>query len=96
MTTHSFNEIAKQISREKERDFWWNCHVRDIRGEDIYTDFCVYTHIYEWKRDNPKHFAEYLKKFNKTLTTYQRKFLAEKYFGYKFDEDKQVWTKCDN
>lgn len=59
-------------------------HCDEIRGDNIYTDFKVWcnsqglSHL----KTNEGAFSDWLKQNNIVLTDYQRRYIAENYFGY--------------
>ena len=59
-------------------------HLKEVRGEYIYLDFCVWCNCYaeQETKQNEKAFAEWLKRENHTLTEYQRRWIAENHFGW--------------
>ena len=69
----------------------WERHCKQVRGEYIYLDFCVWCNCYaeQETKQNEKAFAEWLKRENRTLTEYQRRWIAENYFGWQFTWNKQ-------
>ena len=69
----------------------WERQLKEVRGEYIYTDFCVWLHCQGKSElwNNEKAFAEWLKRENRTLTEYQRRWIAENHFGWQFTWDKQ-------
>ena len=69
----------------------WGRRLKEVRGEYIYTDFCVWLHCQGQAelRNNEKAFAEWLKRENRTLTEYQRRWIAENHFGWQFTWNKQ-------
>lgn len=77
------NSRMKRESRER--------HLKEVRGEYIFTDFCVWLHCQGQAelRNNEKAFAEWLKRENRTLTEYQRRWIAENHFGWRFTWNKQ-------
>ena len=93
METQTFEEQCRiehnsRIQREsRERQ------LKEVRGEYIYTDFCVWLHCQGQAelRNNEKAFAEWLKRENRTLTEYQRRWIAENHFGWRF-----IWNKQKN
>ena len=95
METQTFEEeIAiehlARINAEK-----WGRRLKEVRGEYIYLDFCVWCNCYaeqETKR-NERAFAEWLKRENRTLTEYQRRWIAENHFGWQFtwNSEKKEW-----
>lgn len=79
-------EHNSRIQRES-----WERHCKQVRGEYIYTDFCVWCNCYaeQETKQNEKAFAEWLKRENRTLTEYQRRWIAENHFGWRFTWNKQ-------
>ena len=69
----------------------WGRQLKEVRGEYIYLDFCVWCNCYaeQETKQNEKSFAEWLKRENRTLTEYQRRWIAENHFGWQFTWDKQ-------
>ena len=70
METQTFEEQCRiehnsHIQRES-----WERHLKEVRGEYIYLDFCVWLHCQGKSelRNNEKAFAEWLKRENRTLT----------------------------
>lgn len=91
-------EYNSRIQRES-----WERHCKQVRGEYIYVNFCVWCNAFNNSngKNDAKLFAKFLKQENIELTFWQRKHLAEKYFGYKYEykRDKGEWkiTKlCQN
>lgn len=88
------NELT-EISKERKNKEHWDRLWQDSIGENIYTEFKAWCNAYKkgQGKDNPNTFAEYLKTENLELTFWQRKHLAEKYFGYKYEykHDKEEW-----
>ena len=82
-------EHNSRIQRES-----WERHLKDVRGEYIYLGFCVWCNCQgdDGKlRASERAFAEWLKKENRTLTEYQRRWIAENHFGWQF-----IWNKQKN
>ena len=96
MEAKTFEE-ERQIEQRKEQQEWaWRHHCREVRGEFIYTDFCVWCNCQgdDGKlRASERAFAEWLKRENRTLTEYQRRWIAENHFGWQFtwNEEKKEW-----
>ena len=69
----------------------WGRRLKEVRGEYIYLDFCVWCNCYaeQETKQNEKAFAEWLKRENRTLTEYQRRWIAENHFGWQFTWNKQ-------
>lgn len=64
-------------------------------GEHIYTDFRIWCNAFRdaQGKTDAKVFSEYLKEQNVSLSFWQKKHLAEKYFGYKYEwnDEEQKW-----
>ena len=69
----------------------WGRRLKEVRGEYIYLDFCVWCNCYaeQETKQNERAFAEWLKRENRTLTEYQRRWIAENHFGWQFSWNKQ-------
>ena len=91
----TFEGQIRQIQDERHRREHWEHQRKQANGEYIYVNFCVWCNIYANKetKTDPKAFAKWLKQENIELTFWQRKHLAEKYFGYKYEYDyeKKDW-----
>lgn len=91
-----FNKIITILSKERnERDRQF-IKGRILRGEHIYTDFCLWCLAFDHRGEetNVFTFDNFLKEESITLTFWQRKHLMEKYFGFKYNYDakKNKWT----
>lgn len=86
---------AHQDRVDRERQEY---ETRERNGENIYLDFCIWCNAFkEMKgKNSDTTFAEYLKKENITLSFWQRKHIAEQYFGYQFtfDSNAKKWNIC--
>ena len=95
MQTQPFEEEISQIRAERHRNEREQRHLKEVRGEYIYLDFCVWCNCYaeQETKQNEKAFAEWLKRENRTLTEYQRRWIAENHFGWRFtwNEEKNEW-----
>ena len=97
METQTFEEeiLIEHNSRNQRESR--ERHLREVRGEYIYLDFCVWCNCQgdtDYKlRNNERAFAEWLKRENRTLTFWQRKWIAENHFGWQFtwNEEKEEW-----
>ena len=73
----------------------WGRRLKEVRGEYIYLDFCVWCNCYaeQETKQTEKAFADWLKKENRTLTEYQRRWIAENHFGWRFtwNKEKNEW-----
>ena len=95
MQAQTFEEEISQIRAERHRNESRERRLKEVRGEYIYLDFCIWCNCYaeqETKR-NERAFAEWLKRENRTLTEYQRRWIAENHFGWQFtwNEEKKEW-----
>ena len=91
MEAQTFEEQIMEIRAERHRNESRERHLKEVRGEYIYTDFCVWCNCYaeQETKQNEKAFAEWLKRENRTLTEYQRRWIAENHFGWQFTWNKQ-------
>ena len=89
----TFEEEISQIRAERYRNEMEQRQLKEVRGEYIYLDFCVWCNCYaeQETKQNEKAFAEWLKRENRTLTEYQRRWIAENHFGWRF-----IWNKQKN
>lgn len=87
----SFYEEIEEIHEAKVKEDYERHHLRKLRGDDTYTFFCLWCNAFNHGegQDDSKLFAKFLKEENITLTSYQRRYLAEKYFGFKFEYDEK-------
>ena len=71
--------------------------LMDIRGENIYIGFCVWCNCQgdtnHKLRGSAKVFANWLKNKKIVLSEYQRRYIANKYFGWEFywNEKESKW-----
>ena len=95
METKTFEEEIRIEHRNQNKKWAWERYCREVRGEYIYLDFCVWLHCQGKSelRNNERAFAEWLKRENRTLTEYQRRWIAENHFGWQFtwNEEKKEW-----
>ena len=95
MEEKTFEEEIIEIRAERHRNESRERQLKEVRGEYIYTDFCIWLHCQGQAelRNNEKAFAEWLKRENHTLTEYQRRWIAENHFGWQFtwNEGKKEW-----
>ena len=81
------NSRIQRESRERQ--------LKEVSGEYIYLDFCIWCNCYaeQETKQNEKAFADWLKRENRTLTEYQRRWIAENHFGWQFtwNEEKNEW-----
>ena len=84
-----FDTIARQMTKERHR----NEYYEDLRnanyGEQVYTMFKCWCWAFKNGKGqtDAKVFAEYLNSENKELDFWAKKHLAEKYFGYEYEYD---------
>lgn len=97
MDNKSFEEDIR-IENKCKNDKWeWDRHCATTRGEDIYTDFCLWCNCQdgdvEKLKTNAQVFAKWIKSRNITLTDYQRRCIAENHFGWQFtwNSEKNEW-----
>ena len=97
MESQTFEEEISQMRAERHRKESRERHLKEVRGEYIYTDFCVWCNCQgdtgNKLRNSERAFAEWLKRENRTLTEYQRRWIAENHFGWQFtwNEEKKEW-----
>lgn len=91
MEAQTFEEQIMGIRAERHRNESIERQLKEVRGEYIYLDFCVWLHCQGKSelRNNEKAFADWLKRENRTLTEYQRRWIAENHFGWQFTWNKQ-------
>ena len=97
MEEKTFEEEISEIRAERHRNESRERQLKEVRGEYIYTDFCVWCNCQgdtnNKLRNSTRAFAEWLKRENRTLTEYQRRWIAENHFGWRFtwNEEKKEW-----
>lgn len=93
--SQTLNDQLKQDRQNQLKQELWEIHCKKLNGEYIYVNFCVWCNAFNSSngKTDAKLFAKFLKQENIELTFWQRKHLAEKYFGYKYEykHDKQEW-----
>lgn len=94
----TFKTLLTQVNNERIKDEGRERRRREFTGENIYTLFWVWCNTQKDSvelRQTPEVFGEWLKRENITLTFWQRKHIAEKYFGYEFkwNEKTNKWDK---
>ena len=92
-----FYSLIKETNRERMLGAHLERKRRDQTGVDIYYLFCAWCNCSpdgDKKKKSPKAFADFLKAENISLTFWQRKMIAETYFGYsfKYDMAKGEWV----
>lgn len=91
----TFEEQIRQMQAERHRGEHYEYQRKQSNGEYIYVNFCVWCNAFKDSKgkNDAKLFAKFLKQENIELTFWQRKHLAEKYFGYKYEYDyeKKDW-----
>lgn len=83
------NTFEKEIAIEhlsRLNEWRWRTKIRELRGEYIYTDFCVWCNCQGKPelRNDQRVFAKWLKDTKTVLTEYQRQCIATKYYGWEF------------
>ena len=91
MEAKTFEEEISEIRAERHRNESRERQLKEVRGEYIYLDFCIWCNCYaeQETKQNEKAFAEWLKREYRTLTVYQRRWIAENHFGWQFTWNKQ-------
>lgn len=83
------------LAKKQEADERARVCENEARGEYIYWRFRVWCNAYKdgQGKESARVFAEYIKANNIVLNWYQRKCIAEKYFGYVFtyNHEKEDW-----
>lgn len=91
----TFNNLLKIENTTRLLKEHYKHKHEQINGEDIYIEFKVWCNAYNSGngKNNAKLFAKFLKEQEIELNFWQKKYLAEKYFGYKynFDRKKSDW-----
>ena len=93
----TFEEQIRIENRNRNEKWAWERHCKEVRGGDIYLDFCIWCNCQgdtdNKLRNSARVFAEWLKRENRTLTEYQRRWIAENHFGWQFtwNEEKKEW-----
>ena len=96
MESQTFEEEISQMRAERYRNEMEQRRLKEVRGEYIYTDFCVWCNCQDDNgklRASERAFADWLKRENRKLTEYQRRWIAENHFGWQFtwNEEKKEW-----
>ena len=91
METKTFEEQIEIEHNSRIKRESWERYLKEGRGEYIYLDFCIWCNCYaeQETKQNEKAFAEWLKRENRILTEYQRRWIAENHFGWQFTWNKQ-------
>lgn len=93
----TFESIARELHDERVKRERWEYQQRELTGENTYTWFCCWCNCFkdgaEMKKSAEK-FGEFLKQEGIELNFWQKKTIAEKYFGYKYEYDygKSKWN----
>jgi hypothetical protein len=85
----SFEEQIENVQAERQEKEKSRLKSNEIKGEYIYTMFCVWCNAYnngEGKNDW-RTFARYIIENNIAVNWWQRKCIEEKYFGREFAYD---------
>lgn len=87
-------QIREMVEIRKDKEAREN-EVAKTRGEYEYTKFKCWCNAFKngQGKNNAKVFAEFVKAENIELTFWQKKAIAEKYFGYEYnyDYEKDEW-----
>lgn len=96
----SYEQRLKQIKIKELEQRHFKHLASQVNGEYIYVNFCVWCNAFNncKGKTDAKLFAKFLNNENIELTFWQRKHLAEKYFGYKYEykHDKGEWEITKN
>lgn len=91
----TFEEMVIEEHKIKERSRQYESLHREATGENQYSRFCIWCNAFNEGQGklNSKIFAKYLKEENIELNFWQKKYLAEKYFGfeYTYNYNKDKW-----
>lgn len=84
-----FYEIATEEHKIRQREEEYSNLKWKVSGEGEYARFCLWCNAFNkgQGKSNSEIFAKYLKEENIKLTFWQKKYLAEKYFGFEYDFD---------
>ena len=82
-------EEVEKLNKKAEEEF----RQRILNGESVYLDFCIWCNAYHKGegKNNPELFGTYLKENNTELNFWQKKHIAEKYFGWIYE-----WNVFEN
>lgn len=90
-----FDTQIRRMQNARHRERYLQSVQKELNGENIYTRYKFWCSVYHEEGDetNATVFSEYLREYNIELTFWQRKYLAEKYFGYSFkwNNSEQDW-----
>lgn len=83
------DDLLKEMSQERIKSQRELHDQRERNGEALYTTFCLWCNAFKEgkKKNSAKAFAEFLAEEKIELTFWQKKHIAEKYFGYQFEWD---------
>ncbi len=78
-----YNEIHEENLKKSKEEFT----QRRLNGDSVYLDFCVWCNAYHKGegKDDPVLFGAYLKETGQDLNFWQKKHIAEKYFGWIYE-----------
>lgn len=84
METAKLIEKCIEERRKKERTRAKN---RAIYGEDVYVRFVTWCYAFKGEKavKDPKMFSQFLKEEKIQLNFWQKKYLAENYFGFSYN-----------
>lgn len=83
----SFEEEIRIENRTRTEKWFRENKIEELKGEHIYTEFCVWCNCYKDNetKTNETAFRDWLNVNEKKLTFWQEKHLYEKYFGYTYN-----------
>lgn len=79
-----FYAVAQQVHKERVTARHYDYTAKKLNGEYIYSNFSMWCYLNEKNDKSDLDFAKYLELEDIKLTFHQRKYLAEKYFGWEF------------
>ena len=84
-----FYELALEVQRERLKRENEELNKKKRTGSNIYANFCAWCNAFkdEKSKTDVKVFNEFIAKENVEIDFYQKKCIAEKYFGYKYEYD---------
>lgn len=90
-----FEKQIREMVEERDRKQVIDNEIAERNGEYVYSKFKCWCNAFKNGKgqNNARVFAEFLKEENIELTFWQKKAIAEKYFGYKYtyDTNKDEW-----
>ena len=82
-----FETIAREMTEIRQRKEREDARTKSLNGEAEYIKFKCWCNAFKNGKgqNDARVFAEYLKEEGKELEFNQKKYLAEKYFGYEYE-----------